>query len=91
MLMTNLVFVNGVVIELVAVCLCNKSHFFRFIACQLDLGPKHLSGSGCKVPECLGSPLFDEIRVPSLFQESDSELQYVLECANVHEDCYLVT
>ena len=90
MLKTGPVFVSGVVIE-VAVCLCNKSRFFRFIAYLPDLGPKHLSGSGCKVPKCLGFPLFGEIRVLGLFQESDSELWYVLECANVHEGCYLVT
>lgn len=90
MLKTGPVFVSGVVIE-VAVCLCNKSRFFRFTACLPDLGPKHLFDSGCKVPKCLGFPLFGEIRVPGLSQESDSELWYVLECANVHEGCYLVT
>ena len=73
MLKTGPVFVSGVVIE-VAVCLCNMSRFFRFTAYLPDLGPKHLSGSGCKVPKCLGFPLFDEIRVLDPFQESNSEL-----------------
>jgi hypothetical protein len=73
MLKTGPVFVSGVVIE-VAVCLCNMSRFFRFIAYLLDQGLKHLFGSDCKVPKCLGFPLFDEIRVLDPFQESNSEL-----------------
>ena len=74
MLKTGPVFVNGVVIEVMAVCLCSMSRFFHFITYLLDQGLKHLFGSDCKVPKCLGFPLFDEIRVPDPFQESNSEL-----------------